>query len=61
MAPYLAESWAESEDGLTYEFLLRQGLTFHDGDPFAAEEAAVLLNSLLRFAAPYEDMHLERP
>jgi peptide/nickel transport system substrate-binding protein len=33
MAPCLAESWAESEDGLTYEFQLRQGLTFHNGDP----------------------------
>ena len=28
MAPCLAESWAEREDGLTYEFQLRQGLTF---------------------------------
>jgi hypothetical protein len=38
MAACLAESWAESEDGLTYEFQLRQGLTFHNGDPFTAED-----------------------
>jgi peptide/nickel transport system substrate-binding protein len=38
MAPCLAESWQESSDGLTYEFKLREGLTFHNGDPFTAED-----------------------
>jgi peptide/nickel transport system substrate-binding protein len=38
MAPSLAESWTESSDGLVYEFTLRQGLTFHNGDPFSAED-----------------------
>jgi peptide/nickel transport system substrate-binding protein len=37
-APSLAESWSESEDGLTYEFKLRQGVTFHNGDPLTAED-----------------------
>lgn len=32
MAPALAESWSESADGLAYEFKLREGLTFHNGD-----------------------------
>src|SRR5437762_1172207 len=36
MAPCLAESWTESPDGLVYEFKLRAGLTFHNGDPFTA-------------------------
>jgi peptide/nickel transport system substrate-binding protein len=36
--PSLAESWSESEDGLTYEFKLRQGVTFHNGDPLTAED-----------------------
>src|SRR5687768_18593427 len=36
MAPSLAESWAESEDKLEYEFNLRKGLKFHNGDPFTA-------------------------
>lgn len=40
MAPSLAESWTESPDGLVYEFQLRQGLTFHNGDPFTAEDVA---------------------
>jgi peptide/nickel transport system substrate-binding protein len=38
MAPCLAESWRESPDGLSYEFKLREGLRFHNGDPFTAED-----------------------
>src|SRR5882724_10015343 len=38
MAPCLAESWKESPDGLAYEFKLRQGLKFHNGDPFTADD-----------------------
>jgi peptide/nickel transport system substrate-binding protein len=38
VAPSLAESWTESEDGLTYEFELRQGVTFHNGEPLTAED-----------------------
>ena len=34
----LAESWSESPDGLVYEFKLRQGLHFHNGDPCTAED-----------------------
>ncbi|MGH8058797.1 MAG: ABC transporter substrate-binding protein, partial [Candidatus Entotheonellia bacterium] len=37
-APSLAESWRESEDGLTYEFKLRHGVTFHNGDPLTAQD-----------------------
>src|SRR5438128_6691977 len=38
MAPCLAESWRESPDGLVYEFKLREGLKFHNGDPLTAED-----------------------
>src|SRR5438105_3477047 len=37
-APCLAESWTESADGLVYEFKLREGLKFHNGDSFTAED-----------------------
>src|SRR5438477_5429001 len=37
-APCLAESWKESSDGLVYEFKLREGLKFHNGDSFTAED-----------------------
>ncbi|QCU76879.1 ABC transporter substrate-binding protein [Citricoccus sp. SGAir0253] len=36
-APLLAESWEASDDGLTYDFTLKQDVTFHDGTPFDAE------------------------
>ena len=38
MGASLAESWTESPDGLTYEFKLRRGLKFHNGDPVTAED-----------------------
>ena len=38
MAPSLAESWTAGKDGLTYEFVLRKGVVFHNGDPFTADD-----------------------
>jgi peptide/nickel transport system substrate-binding protein len=38
MAPSLAESWTESPDGLVYEFKLRRGLKFHNGDPVTTDD-----------------------
>ncbi len=38
MAPSLAESWSASPDGLVYEFVLRKGVKFHNGDPVGAED-----------------------
>ena len=38
LAPSLAESWSASEDGLGYDFVLRQGVKFHNGDPVTAED-----------------------
>src|SRR2546422_6734742 len=37
-SPSLAESWSVSRDGLTYEFVLRKGVKFHNGDPVTAED-----------------------
>src|SRR5215813_2504458 len=36
--PSLAESWTQSKDGLTYEFVIRRGAKFHNGDPVTAED-----------------------
>src|SRR5262245_18557892 len=38
MGPSLAESWTESPDGLVYEFRLRRGLKFHNGDPLTTDD-----------------------
>ena len=37
-APSLAESWQVSDDGLVYEFTLRNGIKFHNGEPVTAED-----------------------
>src|SRR5213593_1106064 len=37
-APSLAESWTASKDGLTYEFILRKDVRFHNGDRVSAED-----------------------
>jgi len=38
MAPCLAESWAVSPDGLTYDFTLRSGVKFHNGETMTADD-----------------------
>src|SRR5215212_97045 len=45
--PALAESWEVSEDGLTYVFTIRPGVTFHDETPLDAK--AVEMNFLRQF------------
>ena len=36
--PSLAESWSASKDGLAYDFVLRRGVKFHNGDPVTADD-----------------------
>ena len=38
IGPVLAESWEISDDGRTYTFTLREGATFHDGDPVTSAD-----------------------
>src|SRR5687767_15252673 len=38
VAPSLAESWTMSPDGKVYEFTLRKGVKFHNGDPLTSED-----------------------
>src|SRR5215470_17602194 len=38
MPPGLAESWSVSKDGLVYEFVLRPGVKFHNGEPVTADD-----------------------
>ena len=38
LAPSLAESWSVSPDGLAYDFVLRKGAMFHNGEPVTADD-----------------------
>ena len=44
--PVLAESW-EQPDETTYVFTLREGVTFHNGDPLTAEDVVFTFNRLM--------------
>src|SRR4051812_204118 len=48
LAPSLAESWTESEDKRVYEFTLRRGVNFYNGDPFTAEDVAFSFKEALK-------------
>jgi peptide/nickel transport system substrate-binding protein len=43
IVPDLAESWEVSDDNLTWTFKLREGVTWHDGGAFTAEDVAFSL------------------
>ncbi len=46
--PALAKSWEISDDGLTYTFHLQEGVTWHDGEPFSAEDVVFSADEFLR-------------
>ena len=50
----LAESWEVSEDGLVYTIKLREGVTFHNGDAFDAED---VLYTFARSSDPEQSRH----
>ena len=42
--PALAKSWAITDDGKTYTFMLQEGVSFHDGSSFDAEDVVFSLD-----------------
>ncbi len=46
-APALATSWDTSEDGLTWTFDIREGVTWSDGEPLTAGDIAYTYNRVL--------------
>ncbi|MBR2570906.1 MAG: ABC transporter substrate-binding protein [Clostridia bacterium] len=47
LVPGLAESWDVSEDGKVYTFHLREGITFHNGDPLTADDVVYTVNRMM--------------
>jgi len=45
--PSLAESWAFADDGTSLTLNLRQGVTFHNGAAFTAEDVVATINRIL--------------
>ena len=50
----LAEEWSVSDDGLAWTFKLREGVTFHNGDPFTADDVVFTFN---RSRDPEQSIH----
>ncbi|MDV3278739.1 MAG: ABC transporter substrate-binding protein [Nitrososphaerales archaeon] len=53
LQPDLATSWQVSSDGLTYTFKMRQGVTFHNGDPVTASDVVFSMNRLITVGQGY--------
>ena len=52
IVPDLAESWKVEEDGRRYVFTLRQGVTWHDGQPFTARDVLFTIQLMQDAAFP---------
>lgn len=55
MVPCLAKDYSISDDGLTYRFVFEEGVKWHDGESFTADDVAFSLNSIARMPdSPYQ-------
>jgi peptide/nickel transport system substrate-binding protein len=54
IVPALAESWEPNEDGTAYTFQLREGVSFHDGEPFNAEAVCFNFDRWYNFTGPLQ-------
>jgi len=57
LAPCLAESWSTAPDGLSYDFVVRPGVKFHNGEPVTAEDIKF---SFERYRGAAHDVMQER-
>lgn len=57
--PSLAESWEVNDDGTVYTFKLKEGVTWHDGEPFTAADVVFSADVFLRETHPRLRVSLE--
>src|SRR5262249_12444429 len=61
LVPGLATRWEVSPDGKVYTFYLRQGVKFHDGTPFSADDVVATFQRLLfppqEMISVYKDLY----
>jgi len=50
--PNLATAWTVAKDGLTYTFKLKQGVSWHDGKPFTADDVVFTCDRFMRALNP---------
>ncbi len=58
--PGLAKSWSVSPDGLTYTFKLQEGVRWHDGKPFTADDVIFTLQTMLRETHPRANVNFSQ-
>ena len=51
LGPGLATSWEADEDNMVWTFHLREGVTFHDGEPFNAEAVKAAIENTMEIGA----------
>jgi peptide/nickel transport system substrate-binding protein len=56
--PSLATDWETSQDGLTWTFNLRDGVKFHDGEPFNADAVCFNFNRWYNFPAAFQNANV---
>lgn len=59
VVPDLAESWTVSDDGLTYTFVMRPNLTFHDGSPITLNDVVFSLDYARRPESVWATSYLQ--
>jgi len=58
--PNVAENWETTSDGLTWTFMLRKGIKFHDGSELTAEDVAFTMDRIIAIGEGYGYMFAEK-
>lgn len=51
--PHIAKDWTVKDDAKTFEWVIRDGITWHDGEPLTAEDVAFTFKFIKNYSWPY--------